>query len=149
MPENIHGRLARLKAIEREYHAVRYAADGLLQKAKADPTVLRRTIVFRDLRNACEQLEGTYFIRLFAEFEKCLRSYWRVCIRDTAPPAEVLVDRAGAKCRIPSDRISNVHKSRAWRNALVHEQEEEVHEVTIQTAKGDLCHYLSFLPLEW
>jgi hypothetical protein len=38
---------------------------------------------------------------------------------------------------------------RQWRNTLVHERDEAVERVSIAAAKGHLCHYVAFLPLEW
>jgi hypothetical protein len=115
---------------------------------RRDPTILK-AIGHRDLMNAAGQLEGTYVVRLFAEFETCLRSYWRICVRDTNPPAEVLVDRIGDKRRIPRSQVSNAQKVRQWRNTLVHERDQVGERVPIDVAKGHLCHYVAFLPLEW
>lgn len=60
---------SRIKAVEREYQAMRQAADRFREAAQDDPTILRDDIRHREIVAASAHLEGTYLIRLFAEFE--------------------------------------------------------------------------------
>lgn len=68
MPHN-HEWHSRIKAVEREYVAMRQAADHFLQAARADPTILLENVLHREIMRASQRLEGTYIVRLFAEFE--------------------------------------------------------------------------------
>ena len=52
---------------------MRLAVDRLLEGARRDPTILSGDLNLHDIINASERLEGTYIIRLFAEFETGLR----------------------------------------------------------------------------
>ena len=61
--------LDRLKGVEREYRIVRLATDRLAAEAAHDPTILGRTLRVREIGPASQRLEGTYVVRLFAEFE--------------------------------------------------------------------------------
>jgi hypothetical protein len=67
----------RIKAVEREYWTVRRAVDRLAVDVTRDPSTLGERPSPRDLRSADENLEGTYFVRMFAEFETGVRSFWK------------------------------------------------------------------------
>ena len=67
----------RIKAVEREYWSARRAVDRLLAEVVRDPSALGKGPSPRDLRSADEHLEGTYLVRMFAEFETGVRSFWR------------------------------------------------------------------------
>jgi hypothetical protein len=73
-----------LRSIYREHQAMSLAAERLLGAARLDPTILRRIVKLSDVIRASESLAGTYVIRLFAEFETGLRSYWAT-LRSTQP----------------------------------------------------------------
>ena len=70
-------------------------------KARRDPTILTGDLEPQDIVEASGRLEGTYVIRLFAEFETGLRLYWAT-IRDTEPPTQHLLDGIAASARDPS-----------------------------------------------
>src|SRR5688500_334714 len=107
MPLN-HEWLTRIKAVEREHSAMRLAADHLLEAAQADPTLIRGDLRRRDIVHAAVGLDGTYVIRLFAEFETGLRQYWETT-RASHPPMRDLVNGVAATCGIPDDQRDNVH----------------------------------------
>ena len=63
-------RIDRIVAVEREYLAASLAAVLLLERLGADPAFLtEHELRSRDARNLRTNLEGTYVIRLCAEFE--------------------------------------------------------------------------------
>ncbi len=68
MPYN-HEWQSRIKAVEREYLAMRQAADRFRQASLDDPTILQGNLGHGEIVVAAKNLEGTYVIRLFAEFE--------------------------------------------------------------------------------
>jgi hypothetical protein len=150
MPSNKFELLKRVKAVEREHTAVKFAADFLLQAARENPVLLDRVLRVRDVEESIEQLEGTYVIRLFAEFEASLRRYW-IAARGTDPPSRTrdLLDGIGARRRVPDDTIRNAHSVREFRNGLIHERDDIVVRLPISDARRYLCIFLSFLPLEW
>ena len=74
MPHN-HEWQSRIKAVEREYVAMRQAADRFRQAALDDPTILEGNLRQGEIVVASKNLEGTYVMRLFAEFETGARQY--------------------------------------------------------------------------
>lgn len=147
MPHN-HEWQSRIKAVEREFLAMRQAADRFRLAAIADPTILEGNLRQGEIVVASKNLEGTYIIRLFAEFETGARQYW-AANWDTDPKAVDLLDGLAARCLIPDTQRSNAHLVREYRNALVHEREEEPEAMPIAVARSYLCHFFSFLPPRW
>jgi hypothetical protein len=140
--------LSRIKAVEKEYWAIRLAANRLLDEASRDSTVLPVELRRRDIATAAARLDGTYIIRLFAEFETGLRLYWQA-LRDTSPKVQDLIEGVAAAHRISDEKRINVHAVRDYRNSLVHERDEDVDAIPIETARKWLCEFFSFLPLRW
>ncbi len=139
---------ARIKAVEREFWAIRQATDRFHEHARRDPAILAGDLRHRDIALASENLDGTYVIRLFAEFETGLRQYWDR-VRATNPRTHNLLHGLAAMCRIPDEQRDRAHKVREYRNSLVHEREEGVKPIPVGKARGYLCHFFSFLPPEW
>lgn len=147
MPHN-HEWQSRIKAVEREYIAMRQAADRFWESALSDPTILMDSLRHREIVRASQNLEGTYVVRLFAEFESGCRQYWRAKW-STDPKTVDLLDGLAARCGIPDTQRDNAHQVREYRNSLVHEREEKTDAVPMATARGYLCRFFSFLPPEW
>src|SRR5262245_34062105 len=102
--------LQRIKDVEREFAATRIAVERLRADAQREPGILEGELAFRDLSRAAQRLEGTYIIRLFAEFEAGLR---QCCpqIRGSDPPSRMrdLLDGMASTRRIPYDQLLNAH----------------------------------------
>ena len=139
----------RIKGVEREYWAARLAVGRLVADVARDPGVLGDGPEQRDLIAANHNIEGTYLIRMFAEFESGVRSFWRADRRRSRPQAEVLLNRVGDVRGIPADVIDNVHGARTYRNSLLHDREDEVEVVTVSEARRCFQTYLARLPNEW
>lgn len=150
MPHDLYAWQRRIKAVEREHSGVWLAANHLLETASRDPTVLRGDVTHRDLVHATENLEGTYIIRLFAEFEAGLRLFWQTA-RGTNPPRRTqdLLNGVAATRRISHDELVNAHSVREYRNKLVHEREESMPPISISEARSHLCKFFRFLPPTW
>ncbi len=138
----------RIKIIERRHAVAQLAISRLMETARKDPTVLTGDMTFRDVVNAANDLEGTYLIRLFAEFETGIRLYFDTR-RDTTPPAKDLMDSVAALCNISANHRNNAHAVREYRNSLVHEREEDIVPLSIAEARSYLCCFFSYLPNEW
>ena len=113
-----------------------------------DPTILEGNLRHGEIVVASKNLEGTYVIRLFAEFETGARQYW-AANWDTDPKTVDLLNGLAARCEIPDTQRDNAHLVREYRNALVHEREEKPEVVPIAVARSYLCHFFSFLPPRW
>ena len=147
MPHN-HEWQSRMKAVEREHAAMRQAADRLRDAAQRDPSILRESLRHRDIVHASEKLEGTYVIRLFAEFETGARQYWDAKWA-TNPRTGDLISGLAARCGIPDTRRDGCHDVRYYRNSLVHERENDTPKIPISEARSHLCYFFSFLPPQW
>jgi hypothetical protein len=149
MPHRRYEWHERVKGVEREYRATRLGLARLELHARSDPGILKDAEKGSlSLPDAVENVEGTYLIRMFAEFENALRSYW-LTFRETRPNAEALVDGIGSRRKILSDPIEDVHAVRDYRNGLVHESEKNVEPIAIGGAGRRLNLFLSRLPEEW
>ncbi|HKI43565.1 MAG TPA: hypothetical protein VKA66_25105 [Mycobacterium sp.] len=83
-----------------EYMSARAALNRLKDAVAATPDLLKNDRVAREyLRDAHENVEGTYIVRLFAAFEAALRSYDRVKHNDPdrRTEASVMIDEIGGK----------------------------------------------------
>ncbi len=86
MPPNRIEWIERIKGVEREYFAVRLGVVRLLIDSRSDPAILAGSALRpRDVEFAADRSEGTYLIRIFAEFETGLRLFWTAA-RGTDPP---------------------------------------------------------------
>jgi hypothetical protein len=142
--------ITRIKAVEREYFAARFAIDRSLGHVRKDPTLLTGSLKVREIERAAELLESTYTMRLCAEFETALRLFFRK-VRRRQPPSKTqdLLESVAALRGVPLDQLRDAHAVRSYRNVLVHEREEDAESMTISQARGRLCVYFSFLPRDW
>ena len=138
--------IRRIGSVEREYMAARFAIDHAIEQARNDPTLLRGDLRPRELLRAAESLEGTYVIRLFAEFETALRKCWPT-LKSTAAPGRVhdVMQGLASAYKIGSDQLRNAHDVREFRNSLVHEREEKTPVIGIAMARSHLGHFLGRL----
>jgi hypothetical protein len=133
-------RLERLRAIEREWLIASVAAEGLEERLRAVPSVLAAgPLQYTDYRNFRDNLESTYLIRLFAEFEAAFH-------QATSPRMRDLIDSLAARCLISPEWRDRVHDVRGYRNALVHEGGEDVQAIGLREACSELCRFFSGLP---
>jgi hypothetical protein len=147
VPHN-HEWQSRIKSVELEYVAMRQAADRLLEASQVSPIILRENLRHRDIIRASQQLEGTYIVRLFAEFETGIRQYWEANW-PSYPKTGDLLNGLAARCGVPDTPRDNAHLVRGHRNSLVHERGEVAEAVPMTLARRYLCRFFSFLPRQW
>lgn len=144
-------RLERIVGVLHEYFAARIAVGLLDDQLGADPMFLERSglrgRVALDLRI---NLETTYLIRLFAEFEAGLRDAWRKAFhQNTEPPMQDLLDAVAARRHISGDWLARAHRVRVYRNSLVHQGQTAAEPVGLLEARDHLCRFFSKLPGRW
>lgn len=98
-------------------------------------------------------LEVTYLVRLFAEFESALRSFWRPNRgkkKKTRPQTKQLLDLIASIRKIGYTELKNAHTVRDYRNVLIHDNEldENVDPISIEEARRRLMLYFMRLPYE-
>lgn len=145
-----HEWMDRIKAVEREFKAVKAAVDDFLNNLTTHRAKLPPDTHLKDARNMSDNLEGTYLIRLYAAFESGLRSYWKWGRKKKSKPVtEVLINSIATERKVPKEIRDDVHEVRRYRNSLVHESEDEITSVGIQAARARLCTFFARLPDEW
>jgi hypothetical protein len=149
MPDEAFHWMGRIKAVEREYGAIRFGTDWLLVAVDDDPSILAGEVRRPDIRTASAHLEGTYIIRVFSEFETALQHFIRAFHIRRPNGAEALVHRVRDRGHIPQPDTEAVHRVREYRNVLVHERSRPVAPVTIREATSFLCTFLSRVQRIW
>lgn len=144
-------RLNRLKALEKEWRVARLAVRLLESRARVDASMLiGEEMEYSDVLACVRQLAATYLIRLFAEFEAGLRDWWQIAKRrKSRPTTRQLVDSVAASRSIPIDLRDDVHAVREYRNRLVHEGHYDPVPMSLDIARGHLCRFFSWMPLDW
>jgi len=140
---------ASIESLEKMCYAGKAATSYYFKVCQDNPGVLGRlSFRPRDIRDCHEDLESTYTVRVFAEFESQLRGCWRDYFnRQKRTPTEVLVDRVADRCSMPVAVVNNVHVVREYRNTLIHGGSGVP--LTLTDARKYLLKYLGDLPKDW
>ena len=149
MPSEAFGWSTRIKAVEREYTTVRLAMNRLDQHAKDNPAILTGDLRIRDITTASNRLEGTYIIRLFAEFETGLRQFMKAFKYRIPKSTEALLNRVKDRAGISKDDSDNAHAVRDYRNTLVHDRQEHADRVSVRDATRYLGCFMGCLQRYW
>lgn len=139
-----------LKAIEHEYRVAHLAMRRLADQARRDPTILDEDMRVRGIDEALRNLNGTYAIRLFAEFETGLRAFW-VATRAEPEPRSIaeIIDRVASRYGFDHVELTNAHRSRQYRNRQVHDNEETGETLRVSECRSFLCTFLGRMPVTW
>jgi hypothetical protein len=147
-------RIEWIAAIAREYLAAKSAADLLRSQLRADPNYgSSQGWEARDGANFSENLDATYLIRIFAEFEAGLRDYWANHLsKKTDPPISHLMQSVGGQ-RLSVDNFEDADAVRKYRNFLVHDEAEkpprDMRTFDASQAKSHLCYFFGRLDPDW
>ena len=147
-------RIEWIAAVEKEYRAAKSAADLLATTLKDDPNYgethgweARYGVAFR------ANLESTYIVRLYAEFEAGLRDYWANHLNRTTHPPMVQLLPSVADQRISMDHLDDADAVREYRNFLVHDDSSDpppdMRTFTVEEAKSHLCYFFGRLDPDW
>lgn len=147
MPRNDEWQ-SRIKSVETEYKAMRQASERFKKMAIDDPSILEVGSEHRHLVTACANLESTYLIRLFAEFETGVRQYWATQ-KSTKPNTSDLLKGSASRRRIPTTELELADSVRQFRNCLVHESAGSLNAIPLAVARGCLCRFFAYLPPQW
>ena len=147
---NLFDRISRLKAVEREYLVVKQAVDRLRNSVIHEGDTLTNGTSPKDLIAAVDRLEATYLIRLWAEFETAVRSYYESSTNNpiaTIRATDLINSVAGRRKGRSIDRpISDpVHRVREYRNSLVHDRNDQPPPVDVTVARRHLNNFLGRL----
>ena len=146
MPFENHLWTRRLKEVEKEYLATKFATQIFLERARPDSTILPANLRLSEFRRSSENQEGTYVVRMFSEFETGLRTFWRdIRNKKTHPPVSDLIRSISSSCRIAVPPVDNVDRVRRFRNFLVHERDATFEHISLEVARSHLCVFLARL----
>jgi hypothetical protein len=154
MPHDRFEWIDRLKFVEREHRVVASALERL-QRAILDGQVRApEGTTPRDLDAAGESLETTFLVRLWAEFETALLTYYRFLRND--PEGRIrAIDLVNYLAGIRHGRAiaesvrDAVHEVREYRNSLVHERTDPALSVGLVESRRRLNTFLGKLPEKW
>ncbi len=154
MPHNRHEWVDRLKFGEREHRVVATAIERLRRAILDGQVPTPDGTTPRDLVAAGESLEMTYLVRLWAEFETALLSYYRFLRGE--PEARIraidlvtyLAGVRRGRAIADAVRVTD-HEVREYRNSLVHERTDSAPPVGLVEARGRLNTFLGKLPEQW
>ena len=154
MPHSRFEWIDRLKSVVREHRVAEAAVERLRIAILNDPTHAPGGTTHRDLVATSVNLEATYLVRLWAEFETSLLSYFRALKSD--PEARIrAVDLVNAVAGVRRGRAidtpvrDKVHEVREYRNSLVHERTDPAPAVILTEARRRLNNFLGKLPEQW
>jgi hypothetical protein len=139
-----------LRSILNEFQAANKALDILettwaVLHVRIDPTIT----TLDHVQNALENLEATYIVRIFAEFETILRNTprpQRFRGRQLPTRTRDLITRVASDQSIPDITRDKADNVRRLRNAIVHDSSEPYEIVTIEEALRYLSRFVAKLP---
>ena len=148
-------RIDRIKAVQREFRVVADAIERLGAAVADGRVALPGGTSARDLESARRQVEATFLIHLWAEFETAVRSYYGWLTNDPEPRVRAidLVNAVAAsrqgRALADAERVG-VHEVREYRNSLVHDRDDPTPPVPLPEARRRLNTYLGAkLPDRW
>lgn len=139
----------RTKDVEREFRACDEAIDFYIQQYNKTQLPLPANLKLSDFYNAKSELERTYFVRLFALLEDCLRSYWGFIKPGKQPKMKGLIDGIGAKHGLEHSLILQLHQLREYRNSIIHDSSLNAVTVILIEARRIANQCISRLPDRW
>jgi hypothetical protein len=140
-----HRLIQQLREVRNEYDGARVA---LAYVAKEWPRIHADTALsgpeYADVHRAKTNLEATYTLRLFAEFEAILRAQYPHSRRRRAVPANsaALIDGLGAQYVIPQGIRADVH--REYRHNIAHADYDD-HNIALVDAHSALNRFLAYI----
>ena len=117
----------------------------LIDAVRADSTIIRDKKERDFLAIASDNLEATYVMRLFAQFETALASFLRLKKLRVPRVAEALVNKAASRGRIANDLLVKAHAIREYRNDITHDKNRPTSPIEICKVTSDLCTFVSQL----
>jgi hypothetical protein len=139
----------RIRGAEDEFRVATIAVAALKKQLSRNPSALQQDgLSLSNVVDCHDNLETTYVVRLFVEFEAALRAYWkqvrgrhyrsRIHVRD-------LIGKVASFHHAPTDWLDHAQEVRERRNMLVHEQPVGPM-LTLAECRSHLCRFLSLLP---
>jgi hypothetical protein len=148
---DLEKRQERIRAVAREYKAAKTAVELFGREMQLKPALGQaRGWGTRDAKQVQENLEPTFIIRLYAEFEAGLREAWEHYFKRATRPSmndllfSIASSWSAAKC------LDKARAVKDYRNNLVHEGDpRKMQPIPFEEAQRSLATFLSRLPPHW
>lgn len=141
-----------LRRVRGELDAGRFALTEVLRATRENLNFLQSAhksgVSESELRRCANNLETTFILRLFSEFEAILRDFWTATVRPTRPGMKPLMDSIAARRNIIAAHLTAAHSIRDFRNDIIHENLRDLR-FTFPDCARELGKYLSWLPDAW
>jgi hypothetical protein len=142
-----------LRRVRDELDSGRFAISHVLAEWNRNPKILadalRGGFTESELRRCAMNLEITYVLRLFSEFEATLRDYWAHGLkRSTEPGMLDLMESVASSRSVPGDDLTLAHQIREYRNDVIHESLRDAR-FDFPSCLRAFGRYLRWLPLTW
>lgn len=141
-----------LKGVRDERNAGRVAIAQTLKEIDANIAFLQAItqagVGKSELQRCARNIEITYVLRLFSEFEAILRGYWAAVGRKSNPRIMPLMNRVAVRCLISSADLARAHDVREFRNDIIHENLRNMR-LSFDECKRNLGVFMRWLPIEW
>jgi len=143
----------KLDDVRDEYHASRFTLARTLKGFETEPRMLElgreEKVTIHHLQSCAANLQITYLLRLFAEFEGILRDYWaNGRRRTTSPRMAQLLDNIAAYRFINSTDLQHAHEIREYRNEVIHNHLQDPR-FDFRICRSRLASFVHWLPLRW
>jgi hypothetical protein len=143
-----------LQAVRDEYNAAKFSVTITIRGVESAHTFFCAPgtgigISPRELHQCARNLEVTYVLRLYTEFERIMRDFWvHARHRKTKPGMEILINRVAAIRNISDPHRDLAHEVRDYRNKIVHEGQRAAI-LTFTDCLSRLGRFMSWLPIQW
>lgn len=141
-----------LRRIHDELDSARFSISHVLAIWNSPPTLsimVRSGHTRNQLLRCSANLEMTFILRLFSQFEATLRDYWLVGMGRTSEPGMFdLMEGIAANRNMNHADLSFAHGVRNFRNRLTHEL-VGTPRLDYATCARRLGRYLRWLPVNW
>jgi hypothetical protein len=141
------------RRVREEFYAAGFAANHILTQWNEDPRVIEKArqaqITDSELKRCKDNLEITYALRLFAEFEGVLRDYWNMGIKKKSrPDMQPLMESIARRRGMIDDDLYAADEIREFRNKIIHENLRSPRFDFPQCVRA-LGKYIAWLPQQW
>jgi hypothetical protein len=130
--------LDKIKSLEAMFFETKRAIAFYIKSCETYPTLIESSKFKKStISSSLNEIENTFIVRIFAEFEGFLRNYWALSGRRTKPQAKQLINSIATRFQLDPKYI---HKVREYRNSLLHEGAAPT--ITLTEARKYICTYL-------
>jgi hypothetical protein len=139
----------KLRDIEREQEAAQMTVDHFMRSLHDGSVQLEPHLKRIHISQLSANLEGTFVIRMFSEFELSLRLFLKEKHQRVPARIKPRMNRVANLVGFKGAALDDAHKARRYRNKVVHHLDVEIDQLTLRRVTSFLCTYLDKLQKDW